>query len=172
VFRSSCRLAPTLFTKKPGSRLPTLRLPIRFGVQFKLFWCYYAQRRAGHPRSSPSPLRGKRRLRRHLPFWFCQCVLAIQLSACADAIHQEAQRSVAHLTFAKPSWRSVPTCSVLLRTEAGGTPCYTAHLSISYFFREYGINKIGEKKRNFTINSFRLFCIFRMVHILKKTCVV
>jgi hypothetical protein len=27
-------------------------------------------------------------------------------------------------------------------------------------------------KRNFTINSFRLFCIFRMVRILKKTCMV
>ncbi|MDR1924854.1 MAG: hypothetical protein LBQ66_10815 [Planctomycetaceae bacterium] len=39
--------------RKPGGRLPTLRLPIRFGVQFKLFWFYYTQRRAGHPRSSP-----------------------------------------------------------------------------------------------------------------------
>ncbi|MDR1923815.1 MAG: hypothetical protein LBQ66_05535 [Planctomycetaceae bacterium] len=28
-------------------------LPIRFGVQFKLFWCYYTLRRAGCPRSSP-----------------------------------------------------------------------------------------------------------------------
>jgi hypothetical protein len=34
-------------------------LPNRFGVQFKLVWFYYAQRRAGRPRSSPSPLRGK-----------------------------------------------------------------------------------------------------------------
>ncbi|MDR1922782.1 MAG: hypothetical protein LBQ66_00290 [Planctomycetaceae bacterium] len=33
-------------------------LPNRFGVQFKLVWFYYAQRRAGRPRSSPSPLRG------------------------------------------------------------------------------------------------------------------
>jgi hypothetical protein len=39
--------------RKPGGRLPTLRLPTRFGVQFQLFWCYYAQRRAGRPRSSP-----------------------------------------------------------------------------------------------------------------------
>ncbi|MDR1925551.1 MAG: hypothetical protein LBQ66_14355 [Planctomycetaceae bacterium] len=39
--------------RKPGGRLSTLRLPTRFGVQFKLFWCYYAQRRAGRPRSSP-----------------------------------------------------------------------------------------------------------------------
>ncbi|MDR1924124.1 MAG: hypothetical protein LBQ66_07095 [Planctomycetaceae bacterium] len=28
-------------------------LPNRFGVPFKLFWCYYTQRRAGRPRSSP-----------------------------------------------------------------------------------------------------------------------
>ncbi|MDR1923709.1 MAG: hypothetical protein LBQ66_04975 [Planctomycetaceae bacterium] len=28
-------------------------MPTRFGVQFKLFWFYYAQRRAGCPRSSP-----------------------------------------------------------------------------------------------------------------------
>jgi hypothetical protein len=34
-------------------------LPIRLGVPFKLFWFYYTQRRAGHPRSSPSPLRGE-----------------------------------------------------------------------------------------------------------------
>ncbi|MDR1924862.1 MAG: hypothetical protein LBQ66_10855 [Planctomycetaceae bacterium] len=39
--------------RKPGSRLPTLRLPTRFGVQFKLVRFYYAQRRAGRPRSSP-----------------------------------------------------------------------------------------------------------------------
>ncbi|MDR1924583.1 MAG: hypothetical protein LBQ66_09415, partial [Planctomycetaceae bacterium] len=30
------------------------RLPTRFGVQFQLVWFYYAQRRAGCPRSSPS----------------------------------------------------------------------------------------------------------------------
>ncbi|MDR1923634.1 MAG: hypothetical protein LBQ66_04595 [Planctomycetaceae bacterium] len=34
-------------------------MPTRFGVPFKLFWCYYAQRRAGRPRSSPFPLRGE-----------------------------------------------------------------------------------------------------------------
>jgi hypothetical protein len=34
-------------------------LPNRFGVQFKLVWFYYAQRRAGRPRSSPFPLRGE-----------------------------------------------------------------------------------------------------------------
>ncbi|MDR1924051.1 MAG: hypothetical protein LBQ66_06725 [Planctomycetaceae bacterium] len=45
--------------RKPGGRLPTLHLPTRFGVQFKLVRFYYAQRRAGRPRSSPSPLRGK-----------------------------------------------------------------------------------------------------------------
>ncbi|MDR1925102.1 MAG: hypothetical protein LBQ66_12090 [Planctomycetaceae bacterium] len=32
-----------------------------------------------------------------------------------------ARRAVTHLTFANPFWRSVPTCSVILRTEAGGT---------------------------------------------------
>ncbi|MDR1925707.1 MAG: hypothetical protein LBQ66_15165 [Planctomycetaceae bacterium] len=49
-WRSSCRLAPT---QPPGSRLPTLRSPTRFGVQFKLVRFYYVQRRAGRPRSSP-----------------------------------------------------------------------------------------------------------------------
>ncbi|MDR1923872.1 MAG: hypothetical protein LBQ66_05825 [Planctomycetaceae bacterium] len=49
-WRSSCRIPPT---PPPGGRLPTLRSPIRFGVQFKLVWFYYAQRRAGRPRSSP-----------------------------------------------------------------------------------------------------------------------
>ncbi|MDR1924002.1 MAG: hypothetical protein LBQ66_06480 [Planctomycetaceae bacterium] len=34
-------------------------MPKRFGVQFKLVWFYYAQRRAGRPRSSPFPLRGE-----------------------------------------------------------------------------------------------------------------
>ncbi|MDR1925322.1 MAG: hypothetical protein LBQ66_13210 [Planctomycetaceae bacterium] len=34
-------------------------MPTRFGVQFQLVRFYYAQRRAGRPRSSPSPLRGK-----------------------------------------------------------------------------------------------------------------
>ncbi|MDR1922841.1 MAG: hypothetical protein LBQ66_00585 [Planctomycetaceae bacterium] len=34
-------------------------MPTRFGVQFHLVRFYYAQRRAGRPRSSPSPLRGK-----------------------------------------------------------------------------------------------------------------
>jgi hypothetical protein len=56
-----------------------------------------------------------------LTFWFCRCVLAIQLSACADVT---ARRSVTHLTFANPFLRSVQTCSVLLRTEAGGTPAF------------------------------------------------
>ncbi|MDR1924977.1 MAG: hypothetical protein LBQ66_11455 [Planctomycetaceae bacterium] len=30
-------------------------MPTHFGVQFKLFWYYGTQRRAGRPRSSPSP---------------------------------------------------------------------------------------------------------------------
>ncbi|MDR1923198.1 MAG: hypothetical protein LBQ66_02395 [Planctomycetaceae bacterium] len=33
-------------------------LPKHFGIPFQLFWFYYTQRRAGHPRSSPFPLRG------------------------------------------------------------------------------------------------------------------
>ncbi|MDR1924774.1 MAG: hypothetical protein LBQ66_10410 [Planctomycetaceae bacterium] len=44
-------------------------MPIRFGVQFKLFWFYYAQRRAGRPRSSPSPLRGNNKKRPYLPLF-------------------------------------------------------------------------------------------------------
>jgi hypothetical protein len=35
-----------------------------------------------------------------------------------------AWRSVAHLTITNPFWRLVPTCSVPLRTEAGGTPAF------------------------------------------------
>ncbi|MDR1925116.1 MAG: hypothetical protein LBQ66_12160, partial [Planctomycetaceae bacterium] len=49
-WRSSCRLAPT---QPPSGRLPTLRSPTRFGVQFQLVRFHYAQRRAGRPRSSP-----------------------------------------------------------------------------------------------------------------------
>jgi hypothetical protein len=58
-------------------------------------------------------------------------MLAIQLSACADAT---AWQSVAHLTFAKPFWRSVQTCSVLLRTEAGGTPAFQSFSATRNFF--------------------------------------
>jgi hypothetical protein len=69
-------------------------------------------------------------------FGFCRCVFR---SRCRRAImiywrrnrlavgcppYVAAQQSVAHLTFADTSWRSVPTCSVLLRTEAGGTPAF------------------------------------------------
>ncbi|MDR1923552.1 MAG: hypothetical protein LBQ66_04175 [Planctomycetaceae bacterium] len=57
-WRSNCRLAPTLFTKKAWQSVAHLTFPIRLGVPFKLFWCYYTQRRAGRPRSSPLPLRG------------------------------------------------------------------------------------------------------------------
>ncbi|MDR1925173.1 MAG: hypothetical protein LBQ66_12450 [Planctomycetaceae bacterium] len=55
--------------RKPGGRLPTLHLPTRLDVPFKLFWCYYTQRRAGRPRSSPSPLRGYCQLRRRVTVW-------------------------------------------------------------------------------------------------------
>ncbi|MDR1924680.1 MAG: hypothetical protein LBQ66_09915 [Planctomycetaceae bacterium] len=65
-------------------------MPIRFGVQFQLVRFYYAQRRAGRPRSSPSPLRGKL-------VWYNEGISPAFQSAplrgnCrinADAIHQE-----------------------------------------------------------------------------------
>ncbi|MDR1923650.1 MAG: hypothetical protein LBQ66_04675 [Planctomycetaceae bacterium] len=67
---------PTVFvllrspkTQPSSGRLPTLRSPTRLGVQFKLVRFYYAQRRAGRPRSSPSPLRGNCRLRRRVMIW-------------------------------------------------------------------------------------------------------
>ncbi|MDR1925333.1 MAG: hypothetical protein LBQ66_13265 [Planctomycetaceae bacterium] len=47
-------------------------MPNRFGVQFQLVRFYYTQRRAGRPRSSPSPLRGNCRRCRHWAFWFCR----------------------------------------------------------------------------------------------------
>jgi hypothetical protein len=69
--------APTVFvslrltkTKPPSGRLPTLHLPTHLGVQFKLVWFYYTQRRAGRPRSSPSPLRGNCRLSPTLVVWY------------------------------------------------------------------------------------------------------
>ncbi|MDR1925138.1 MAG: hypothetical protein LBQ66_12270, partial [Planctomycetaceae bacterium] len=69
-----------------GNQMSLEGTPRRFGVQFKLVWFYYTQRRAGTPAFQSAPLRGNcRRLRRHWAFWFCRCVLAIQLSACADA---------------------------------------------------------------------------------------
>ncbi|MDR1925861.1 MAG: hypothetical protein LBQ66_15955, partial [Planctomycetaceae bacterium] len=34
-------------------------LPNRLGVQFQLVWFYSPQRRAVHPRTRPSPLRGE-----------------------------------------------------------------------------------------------------------------
>jgi hypothetical protein len=59
----------------------------------------------------------------------------LQLSACADVT---ARRSVTHLTFTNTFWRSVPTCSVLLRTEAGGTPAFQ---SFAAFRRRLRISK-------------------------------
>jgi hypothetical protein len=43
----------TYLTKLPKLRRTLLQLPNRIGVQFKLVWFYYTQRRAGRPRSSP-----------------------------------------------------------------------------------------------------------------------
>ncbi|MDR1923087.1 MAG: hypothetical protein LBQ66_01840, partial [Planctomycetaceae bacterium] len=57
-------------------------MPIRFGVQFKLVRFYYAQRRAGRPRSSPSPLRGNCRLRRRVTVWYINTCSAPLFSAC------------------------------------------------------------------------------------------
>jgi hypothetical protein len=75
-WRSSCRLAPTLFTKKARRSVTHLTSPMRFPPHcFRL-----------------APLAENVTARRsvtHLTFWFCWCVLAIQLSACADVIHQE-----------------------------------------------------------------------------------
>ncbi|MDR1924923.1 MAG: hypothetical protein LBQ66_11170 [Planctomycetaceae bacterium] len=87
------RSPKTLFTKKAqrsvthlmllsSGRLPTLRCRHFFGVQFKLFWFYYTQRRAGRPRSSPSPLRGKRRLSPTLVVWYIDACSAPLFSAC------------------------------------------------------------------------------------------
>jgi hypothetical protein len=91
VFRSSCRLAPT---QPSGGQLPTLRLPTRLGVQFKLVWFYYALRRAGCPRSSPSPLRGNcLPVGRRRAGWFCRCVSRYHcrraIMIYSNAIHQE-----------------------------------------------------------------------------------
>ncbi|MDR1925594.1 MAG: hypothetical protein LBQ66_14570, partial [Planctomycetaceae bacterium] len=61
-------------------------------------WCYYTQRRAGRPRSSPPPLRGNCRLRRRERFGISMRFTP-PLSAIADAT---AQRSVAHLTLIPP----------------------------------------------------------------------
>jgi hypothetical protein len=88
--------------RKPSGRLPTLQLPMRVGVQFQLVRFYYAQRRAGCPRSSP------RRFAANL----CCITWATD------------RRAVAHLTIANTSWHSVQTCSVLLRTEAGIPPAF------------------------------------------------
>ncbi|MDR1925959.1 MAG: hypothetical protein LBQ66_16445, partial [Planctomycetaceae bacterium] len=51
--RFSLPLSASTPTQPPGGRLPTLRYQYFFGVPFKLFWFYYALRRAGRPRSSP-----------------------------------------------------------------------------------------------------------------------
>ncbi|MDR1923361.1 MAG: hypothetical protein LBQ66_03210 [Planctomycetaceae bacterium] len=47
--------------------------PPRFGVQFQLVRFYSAQRRAGRPRSSPSPLRGEL-------MWYNFGILMVQFS--------------------------------------------------------------------------------------------
>jgi hypothetical protein len=70
-----------------------------------------------------------------------------QLSACADVT---ARRSVTHLTFADTFWRSVQTCSVLLRTEAGGTPAFQSVAATRQFFSLSALGKF-----------FRLLLYFR-----------
>ncbi|MDR1922792.1 MAG: hypothetical protein LBQ66_00340 [Planctomycetaceae bacterium] len=93
--------------RKPGSRLPTLRLPNRLGVQFKLVRFYYAQRRAGCPRSSP------RRFAAIVGYADGNgLVLPTRFGdpAVGEYADVTAQRSVAHLTlatrFADAFWRS------------------------------------------------------------------
>ncbi|MDR1925918.1 MAG: hypothetical protein LBQ66_16240 [Planctomycetaceae bacterium] len=56
-------------------------MPTRFGVQFKLVRFYYAQRRAGRPRSSPIAASRQVSATPMGACWFCRCVLAIPLSA-------------------------------------------------------------------------------------------
>ncbi|MDR1924571.1 MAG: hypothetical protein LBQ66_09355 [Planctomycetaceae bacterium] len=68
-------------------------MPTRFGVQFKLVRFYYAQRRAGRPRSSPSPLRGNCRLRRWERFG-----ISIRFM---PQIHQVETQSIASLQMQK-----------------------------------------------------------------------
>ncbi|MDR1923755.1 MAG: hypothetical protein LBQ66_05205 [Planctomycetaceae bacterium] len=70
-------------------------MPTRFGVQFKLFWCYYTQRRAGRPRSSP------RRFAAIVScadgvFWYINTFPAATVCLSADAT---AWQSVAYLTI-------------------------------------------------------------------------
>ncbi|MDR1924420.1 MAG: hypothetical protein LBQ66_08595 [Planctomycetaceae bacterium] len=89
-WRSSCRRVRRRYSpRKPGGRLPTLRLPTHLGVQFKLVWFPNAQRRAGHPRSSPPPLRGNCRLSPTLVVWYIDTYSAPAVGEYADAIHQE-----------------------------------------------------------------------------------
>jgi hypothetical protein len=106
--------------------------PKRLGVQFQLVRFYYARGR----RDARVPVRAASRLlsecRQTESGLINRYVLAIQLSACADVT---ARRSVTHLTFANMSWRSVPTCSVLLRTEAGETPAFQSAASRKFVCR-------------------------------------
>ncbi|MDR1925146.1 MAG: hypothetical protein LBQ66_12310 [Planctomycetaceae bacterium] len=86
--------------RKPGGRLATLRLPNRFGVQFKLVRFYDAQRRAGRPRSSPSPLRGNCRLRRRERFGFIDAFWRSSCRLAPMLFTKKARQSVGYLTFA------------------------------------------------------------------------
>jgi hypothetical protein len=88
-WRSSCRLAPTLFTKKARRSVTHLTFAKPFWRSVQTFLVLLHTEAGGTPAFQSTPLRGYCRLRRQLPFWFCRCVLAIQLSACADVIHQE-----------------------------------------------------------------------------------
>jgi hypothetical protein len=114
-----CALGNQISLEGPPKGVGEL-LPNRLGFLLKIFWCFYTQWGGGRPRSSPSPLRGYCRLRQRVTL-VNRCVLAIQLSACADVT---ARRSVTHLTFANPFWCPVRTFLVLLHTEAGGMPAF------------------------------------------------
>jgi hypothetical protein len=91
--------------RKPGGRLPTLRFPTRLGVPSKLVRFPNAQRRAGRPRSSPSPLRGNCRLPPTLVVWYIDTFSAPIVGEYADAT---ARRSVTYLDRVHATaWRAV-----------------------------------------------------------------
>ncbi|MDR1923624.1 MAG: hypothetical protein LBQ66_04545 [Planctomycetaceae bacterium] len=112
--------------KKPGGRLPTLHLPTRFGVQFKLVRCYYAQRRAGRPRSSPSPLRGNCQLSPTLVVCYTDACFAPLFSSCF------ARRK--HYSPRKPSGR----LSTLRCRLAVGCPPYVCQHVLAFRSNLFG----------------------------------
>jgi hypothetical protein len=104
--------------------------------------------------TSAKPKRPKRRA-----CWFCRCVLAIQLSACADAIHQESLAVGCPPYVSNPSWRSVQTFLVLLHTEAGGTPAFqSASASRKFFPCREAANLCGTTRGKPTLLTKLVWC--------------